>query len=415
VTARSILFVHQNFPGQFPRVAEALVKRGDRVAAIGSSTARGMPGIDVRRWSNDRGTTAGILPAAIRAEADLIRAAAAAREASKLAADGFRPDVIVGNPGWGETLHLKEVWPDARLILLVEYWYTFRGGDVGFDPEFTPPDWGLADAVALNARNMGQALACSLADRIVCPTPFQASTFPPALRERIIVHHEGIDLARAVRRPHVRINLPGGHVLDGSRPLVTFIARTLEPLRGFHSFMRALPRLQMQHPDADIVLMGADDQPGYGAAPPEGQTWKSMLLGELGGSLDLARLHFLGRIPHEQMIAILSRSDAHVYLSYPFTLSWSLLEAMACGCLIVASDTAPVRDAVRHGENGLLVDFFSPDEIASTVGAVLSAPEEFAPLRRGALETVRDRYDQVRSGTPEWLHIIDTAVQAGIA
>ena len=408
IAPRTILFVHQNFPGQFPRIAEALVARGDRVAAIGSATARDMPGVDLRRWSNDRGTTPGILPVAVRAEADLIRGGAAVREASRLAAEGFEPQVIVGHPGWGETLHLKEVWPDAKLILLGEYWYASHGGDVGFDPEFTAPGFGLDEAIALNARNMGQALAFTLADRIVCPTPFQASTFPPALRERITVHHEGIDLARAARRADARIVLPGGRVLDGTRPVVTFVARKLEPLRGFHSFMRALPRLMAEHPDAEIVLMGAEDQPGYGVPSPRGQTWKSIFLKEVEGQVDLGRLHFLGRVSHEQMIAILSRSDAHVYLTYPFTLSWSLLEAMACGCLVVASDTAPVRDVVRHGENGLLVDFFSPDAIACSVGRVLAAPDRIAPLRDAARETVRSRYDQARTGTPGWLELIDT-------
>ena len=384
-----------------------MIARGDRVAAIGSATARDMPGVDLRRWSNDRGTTPGILPVAVRAEADLIRGGAAVREASRLAAEGFEPQVIVGHPGWGETLHLKEVWPDAKLILLGEYWYASRGGDVGFDPEFTAPGFGLEDAVALNARNMGQALAFTLADRIVCPTPFQASTFPPALRERITVHHEGIDIARAARRADARIVLPGGRVLDGTRPVVTFVARKLEPLRGFHSFMRALPRLMAEHPDAEIVLMGAEDQPGYGVPSPRGQTWKSIFLKEVEGQVDLGRLHFLGRVSHEQMIAILSRSGAHVYLTYPFTLSWSLLEAMACGCLVVASDTAPVHDVVRHGENGLLVDFFSPDAIACSVGRVLAAPDRIAPLRDAARETVRSRYDQARTGTPGWLELID--------
>jgi glycosyltransferase involved in cell wall biosynthesis len=405
---RAILFVHQNFPGQFPRIVEALVARGDRVAAIGSATARDMVGVDIRRWTNDRGTTAGILPQAVRAEADLIRASAATREAARLAADGFNPKVIVGNPGWGETLHLKEVWPDAKIILLGEFWYTSRGGDVGFDPEFMAPTFGLDDSVALNARNMGQALAFTFADLIVCPTPFQASTFPPALRERIVVHHEGIDLNRAAQRPNVRISLPGGKVLDGTRPLVTFIARTLEPLRGFHSFLRALPRLMTEHPTVDVVVIGADDQPGYGAPPPTGQTWKSVFLTEMGRSIDFDRLFFTGRLSHDQMISILSRSDAHLYLTYPFTLSWSLLEAMACGCAIVASDTAPVRDVIRHRENGLLVDFFSPDAIAAAVSELLVAGGNAASLRRSAIETVRRSYDQTRNGTPGWLRLLDT-------
>ena len=404
---RSVLFVHQNFPGQFPRIAAALLKRGDRVAAIGSHTARNMPGIDVRRWSNDRSTTAGILPAAVRAEADLIRGAAAARAAAQLARDGFRPDVIVGNPGWGETLHLKEVWPDARLILLGEYWYSFTGGDVGFDPEFTPAGFGLEEAMGLNARNMGHALAYTLADRIVCPTPYQASTFPPALRARITVHHEGIDVARAARRHWAVLKLPGGRVLDGSRPVVTFIARTLEPLRGYHSFMRALPMLMAGNAQAEVVVIGAEDQPGYGLSPPAGRTWKEIFLSEVRDRIDPARLHFLGRVPHDQMMAALSLSAAHVYLTYPFTLSWSLLEAMACGCLVVGSDTAPVRNVIADGETGLLADFFAPDAIAGTILRAIAEPDRYVPLRAAAASLVATRYDAVTSGIPGWLDAID--------
>ena len=404
---RSILFVHQNFPGQFPAIAGALVARGDRVAAIGSASAAGLPGVELRRWSNRRCTTAGIFQAAVRAEADLIRAEAAARSAEALAAEGFSPDVIVGNPGWGETLHLKEVWPAAKLILLGEYWYTSRGGDVGFDPEFMKAGSSVTDAIALNARNMGHALAYMLADRIVCPTPFQASTYPPSLRERIVVHHEGIDVSRAARRPDARVRLADGRVLDGARPVVTFVARTLEPLRGFHSFMRALPHLLSQQPDAEVIVIGREEGPGYGLNLPAGATWKMRMLAEVGNRIDASRVHFAGAVPHATLIDMLSISRAHVYLTYPFVLSWSLLEAMACGCLVIGSDTAPVRDVILNGGNGLLVDFFAPDVIAATVNAVLAGPTRFAPLRDAARRTVIDGYDAQRTGVPGWLALID--------
>jgi len=408
VTAtRSVLFVHQNFPGQFPRIARALMARGDRVAAIGGETAREMPGVDLRRWTTNRGTTPGILPLAVRAEADLIRANAAARTAVALAAEGFRPDVIVGHPGWGETLHLKEVWPDAKLILLAEFWYAVRGGDVGFDPEFTAPDAGLNEAAALNARNMGHALAYALADTIVSPTPFQAGTFPPAIRQRIHVHHEGINLAQARRHIGVKLRLPSGKVLDGSGPVVTFIARTLEPLRGFHSFMRALPRVMAERPDAEVVVIGTADRAGYGLPPPTGRTWRDVLLEEVGDRLDRSRLHFTGHVSHREMIDVLSLSAAHVYLTYPFTLSWSLIEAMACGCGIVASDTAPVRDVIRHGENGLLVDFFAQEAIASAVIELVAAPEKRERLGGEAVRFAADWFDAEKVGTPGWLHLID--------
>ena len=404
---RSILLVHQNFPGQFPHIARALLARGDRVAAIGSASARGMPGVDVRRWRNAKSTTPGLFPHAVRAEADLIRAAAAADAAVALRRDGFMPDVIVGNPGWGETLHLKEVWPHAKLILLGEYYYVARGGDVDFDAEFTTPDHGVADAVALNARNATQAFAYVLADRIVCPTPFQASTFPASLRERITVHHEGIDIAAASRRPAARMVLPDGKVLVAGDPVVTFISRTLEPLRGFHIFMRALPALLAGRPDAHVAVIGDDAERGYGAAAPAGSTWKSAMLDEVGGAIDPARVHFLGRVPHATMVAALSLSAAHVYLTYPFVLSWSLIEAMACGCLIVASDTAPVRDVIVPDENGLLVDFFDVDGLSARLLQAVGDPPSFLRLRDGARATAVRRYDADTVGIPGWLALID--------
>lgn len=404
---RSILFVHQNFPGQFPHIARALVARGDRVAAIGSSTARNMPGVDVRRWALDRGTTPGMFDPAVRAEADLIRADAAARAAARLKADGFTPDVIVGNPGWGETLHLKKIWPGAKLALLVEYWYVDEGGDVGFDPEFGGPV-DLATRLSLNARNMTQALACTLADLIVCPTPFQASLFPDEIRKRIVIHHEGIDLARAARLPFKKMRLPGGTVLDGTRPVVTFIARTLEPLRGFHSFMRALPELMAAHAEVEVVVIGSDTQPGYGAAPPPGRTWKQVMLEEVGSRIDPSRLHFTGRIEHREMMQLLSMSAAHVYLTYPFTLSWSLLEAMACECIVIASDTAAVRDAIQNLETGLLVDFFRADLLAVTILHTVKSPEAFATIGQAARQSVLGRFDAHEIGTPGWLTQIES-------
>jgi glycosyltransferase involved in cell wall biosynthesis len=407
VTARrSVLFVHQNFPGQFPHIARALVARGDRVAAIGSSTARNMPGVDVRKWTLDRGTTPGMFEPAVRAEADLIRADAAARAAARLKADGFTPDVIVGNPGWGETLHLKKIWPHAKVALLVEYWYVDEGGDVGFDPEFGGPV-DLATRLSLNARNLSQALACTLADLIVCPTPFQASLFPDEIRKRIVIHHEGIDLARAARLPFKKVRLPDGALLDGTRPVVTFIARTLEPLRGFHSFMRALPAVMAAHPMVEVVVIGNDQQNGYGAAPPAGRTWKQFMLDEVSGRIDPVRLHFTGGIEHREMMQLLLLSTAHVYLTYPFTLSWSLLEAMACGCLVIASDTAPVRDAIRNGKTGVLCDFFDSEAIATEITRALNEPEAFAAIRQAASASAMECFDAQRHGTPEWLGYID--------
>lgn len=400
----NVLVVHQNFPGQFPHVVTALLARGDKVAAIGGPTAKGRPGVDLRRWNNRRGTTPDIFPAAVRAEADLIRADAAAGAALQLRRDGFNPDVIVGHPGWGETLHLRTVWPDARLIVLGEYFYRPAGGDIDFDPEFGMPDFD--ERKRAGAKAATQAFAYVQADRIICPTPFQASTFPEALRARIGIVHEGVDLSNARRRADAALALPGGRVVDAGTPVITFINRVLEPLRGFHVFMRALPAFLDAVPDGEAVIIGEDKPAGYGRPSPEGKGWKAALLDELGGRLDLSRVHFMGRVPHTTMIDALSIGAAHVYYTYPFVLSWSLIEAMACECLILGSDTGPVRDAITDGAEGRLLPFF---DVAALSDAMIAAAEDKArpsPMGIRAREKAIALFDQ-HKGVARWLAEID--------
>lgn len=405
VAASRILFVHQNFPGQFPHIADAVLKRGHKVAAIGGSTVKGRPGIDVRRWALPRGSTPGIFDAATRAEADLMRGQAAAEAAIRLKADGFTPDLIIGHPGWGETLQLREVYPQARQMLFGEFFYRSHGADVNFDAEFeqsTP----VSD-FRIHAKNMGLALAYSEADMIVCPTPFQASLLPRGLQERIRVVHEGVDLKRAKRIPNASLKLPNGRLLDGSKPVITFINRHFERLRGFHVFMRALPAFLERCPEAQVLLIGQDSTNVYGGALPEGQTWKGKMLAELDGRLDMDRIHFTGTLDHADMVKALSISTAHVYYTYPFVLSWSLVEAMACECLIVGSDTAPLRDAIEPGVNGLLRDFFDVEGLTDTLVEACRNPTAYAPLRTAARATALERFDRETVGVPGWLALID--------
>jgi glycosyltransferase involved in cell wall biosynthesis len=401
----NILVVHQNFPGQFPHIVTALLARGDKVAAIGGKTAKARPGVDLRRWDNDRGTTKGMFDPAIRAEADLIRGTVAAKVALQLKRDGFTPDVIIGHPGWGETIFLKEIWPGARILLLGEMLYRSHGGDLNFDAEFAKPD--LAANLRAHAKNATQVLAFAYADRIICPTPFQAESFPAALQSIVRVVHEGVDLAAAYRRPGARLKLPDGRgELDGSTPVITFVNRTFEPLRGFHIFMRALPDFLDACRDAQVVLIGQAAQAGYGATNPDGKDWRSWMLDELGSRLDRARVHFLGRVPHSQMIDAFSISWAHVYYTYPFVLSWSLVEAMACECLIIASDTPPVRDAIEHGREGILLPFFDVPALSQSLIDAVRDPDRFAALRQAARLRAEAGYD-ARQGIAAWLREID--------
>jgi glycosyltransferase involved in cell wall biosynthesis len=405
-----VLFVHNNFPGQFGFIASALKQRGMRCAAIGSETSRSDV-IPVRTWKLARGTGKDIFPLAIRAEADLLRGRAAAEVAVGLRDQGFNPQLIIGHPGWGETTLLSEVFPNARQILHGEYWYNAEGGDVGFDKEFGELDQEGRFRIA--AKNACMALAYVQADRIVSPTAWQASQFPPTLRDCITVIHEGVDTAAIKPRPNAKISFASGTVLDRSTPMITFINRNLEPLRGFHVFMRALPELLQEVPEAHVVIIGHTEGTGYGGEVPGGGTWRSKMLKELEGRLDMSRMHFAGRVPHNIMLDVLSISAAHVYFTYPFVLSWSLLEAMASECLILGSDTPPVREVVQDGVNGRLIDFFDVKGLSRAMIEACQRPADFQDLRRNARKTVVEGYDQKTRCRPAWLKVVDEVLALG--
>ncbi|KRB81521.1 group 1 glycosyl transferase [Sphingomonas sp. Root710] len=408
--SRRVLFVHQNFPGQFPHIADALVARGDKVAAIGGKTAKDRPGVKLVRWDNKRGSTPGIFDAATRAEADLIRARAAAAAAVELRKTGFVPDLIIGHPGWGETIHLRDIFPEARLILFGEFYYRQFGADVNFDREFETPT--LERAMRTNGKNATQSLAYVMADMIVSPTAFQASTFPDVIRNRIRILHEGIDLSRARAKRDARVTLPDGKILDRSTPVITFINRHFERLRGFHIFMRALPAFLDAVPEAHVVAIG-EDGTGYGGDRSDGKGWREAMLAELGPRLERNRVHFVGRVPHETMIDIFSIGAAHVYYTYPFTLSWSLVEAMACESLIIGSDTAPVRDAITNGKDGLLLDFFDVGALSQAMIDAVRHPDRYAALRGQARLTALERFDRESIGVPGWLAMVDEVLAGG--
>jgi len=405
----NILIVHQNFPGQFPHIADALLARGDRVAAIGGKTARARPGVDFRRWSTARGTAKDIFDPATRAEADIIRGSAVLNAAVQLKRDGFVPQVIVGHPGWGETLFLKEVWPEARIILFGEMLYRSHGGDLNFDPEFG--DESLARNARAHAKNATQVLAFAYADCIVCPTPFQASSFPASLQRLIRIVHEGVDISHAQRRPQAKLILPDKRKLDRRTPVITFVNRTFEPLRGFHIFMRALPAFLDACPEAEVVLIGQASLRGYGGQSPNGMDWKSLLLEELGDRLDTRRVHFVGKVAHSTLIDAFSIARAHVYYTYPFVLSWSLVEAMAAECVIVASDVAPVQDAISHGVEGVLLPFFDVAALSETLIRTVRDPDLFSGMGAAARARALASYDQKR-GTASWLALIDEFIDA---
>lgn len=396
-----VLFVHNNFPGQFADLAQVLLARGVPCVAIGQGHSPGLEGVRIARYGLPRGTTPGIFPLAVRAEADLIRARSAFDAAQALKAAGWDPAVIVGHPGWGEMTFLAEVFPKARTVAFAEFYYHGRGYDVGFDPEFQPFD---QDAVLrAEAKNGMMAIAYAKADAIVAPTPFQAASLPARFRDAARIFHEGVDLDAIRPGPAQPFELPDGRVLAPGTPVITHVNNHMEPLRGLHTVARALPRLLSEVPDAHAIFIGDPEKKPYGASPPEGMTWKDLCF--QGVDYDPARVHFLGRVSHARMLAALRLGAAHTYYTYPFVLSWSLSEAMASGCYVIGSDTPPVRDAIDDGVNGRLLPFFDHDALAHALIDACRNPAAKAPLRAAARATAEAMFSRVK-GREAWLSLL---------
>ena len=395
-----ILFIHQNFPGQFKFLAPALVQQGHNVQAMtmqklatdasGSATVQGVTLIP---YKPSMGSTANIHPWVVDFESKIIRAEGCFRAALKLKAQGFTPDVIIAHSGWGESLFLKEVWPDAKLGIYCEFFYRPQGADVDFDAEFRGSDEG--DVCKLRLKNLNNLLHFEVADAGISPTHWQASSFPESFRSRIAVVHDGIDTDVVVPNRKASLTLNGNIVLTPQDEVITFVNRNLEPYRGYHIFMRALPEILKHRPRARVLIVGGDEV-SYGAQPPKGATWKSIFANEARPQIsdaDWSRVHFLGTIPYNQFITMLQLSTLHVYLTYPFVLSWSLLEAMGVGCAIVASDTQPLHEAIQHDQTGRLVNFFDVSKLTNEVCALLDDPKSRARLGKNAREFAQANYD----------------------
>ncbi|MCB1943465.1 MAG: glycosyltransferase family 4 protein, partial [Candidatus Accumulibacter sp.] len=400
--------VHQNFPGQYKHLAPSLANSpANQVVAIGEEVnvkrAFGLhPRIRLLGYRQPQGaakTTHHYLhssEAATRRGQSVLRVAIALRE------QGFVPDLICAHPGWGEALFLKDAYPDTPLLLYLEFFYRARGSDMGFDPEFPT---SFDDQCRLRIRNAAQLISLEAADAGLSPTKWQREQYPEAFRDRIQVIHDGVQTDLVCPAKVIDFALPGGATLQSGDEVLTYVARNLEPYRGFHTFMRALPAVLAARPDVQVLVVGGDEV-SYGRRLPPGQTYREIYLREVAGAIDGRRVHFMGKLPYPRFLDALRLSSAHVYLTYPFVLSWSLLEAMSCGCPVIASDTAPVREVVKPGRNGLLVDFFSPAALAETIVAVLADPARVQVMRAQARRDIREQLDLERTTLPQLLALV---------
>jgi glycosyltransferase involved in cell wall biosynthesis len=411
-----VCFIHQNLPAQYRHLIAALLQRGDQVLAIGEQGAVqrwGLrhPNLGVLGYRLPEAASQAAVPAHLRLiHVQLARAEAVLQAVRQMLARGLRPDLVVAHPGWGEAMYLRGALPDTPLLGYCEFYYRAQGADVGFDAEYPVDErhWQR-----LQLRNMPHLLALHDMDAGWCATHWQREQFPSEYRPRLQVQHEGID-TRVVRPdPQAQWSI-GGHMLRHGDPVVTYVARNLEPYRGFHVFMRSLPLLQRLEPRALVLVVGGDDV-SYGVRLPKGDSYRQRLMDELGERVDWSRVIFTGRLPYADYLKVLQLSAVHAYLSYPFVLSWSLLEAMAAGCCIVGSATPPVLEVIEHGVNGRLVDFFDPESLARSLVQVLQHPGDIRPLREAARRTVRERYDLHEQCLPAGLAMLDRLAERGRA
>jgi glycosyltransferase involved in cell wall biosynthesis len=389
----NLVFIHQNLPGQFRHVLTALAASGaHRLVGIGRATDFAAPGLArINYVPPDPASLTGHPFQQV------------AWFCQRLDANGFRPDLVVAHPGWGESLFVKDVWPDVKLLSYCEFYYRSHGADTNFEPQ-TPQD--LTGNSATRARNAHLLLALAACDRGVSPTHWQKQLHPPEFHPKIAVAFEGVDTGLLRPDEGARFTLPDGTTLRPGDEVVTYAARNLEPYRGFPSFLRAVPEILRRRPDARVVIAGGDGA-SYGPPPPGGGSWREALCAEVG--CDPSRVHFVGHLKRPDYVRLLQVSAAHVYLTVPFVLSWSMIEAMSCGCLVVGSATAPVQEVIEDGRNGWLVDFFDPAAIAARVAEALAQGSALAHLRLTARETVLERYS-LEKCLPAWIALMQATI-----
>ncbi|WP_068305945.1 glycosyltransferase [Pararhodobacter sp. CCB-MM2] len=394
-----ILFIHQNFPAQFKNLAPALAAQGHECVVLTLRVAQPSRwrGVKIYPYKVQAPVAKNAHPWVVDLDTQTKRGEACYRAALKLRESGFSPDLILVHPGWGEGLFLRDVWPNARMGLYAEFYHLAEYPYLNFDTEFRSDETIAAQRVRM--KNINNQMHFDLAHGGISPTKFQADTFPQPFRDSITICHDGIDTAHARPDPDVRLTVKsetaGELNLTRDDEVITFVNRNLEPYRGYHRFMRALPRLLRERPNAKVLIVGGNET-SYGPKPPTGRTWKQMYIDEVRGRIPTPhweRVHFLGKMHYTQFLQLLQLTRVHVYLTYPFVLSWSMLEAMSSQAAIVGANVAPVQELITHDVTGRLVDFFDGDALVGEICALLDDAELRERLGTAARAHIQANYD----------------------
>lgn len=400
-----ILFVHQNFPGQYLHLAPQLATRGHTVLALSKRTGVNLPGVRILNYALSEEPHRGTHPFIARSRRDLDFAIAAAKSAMQLKEEGFEPDLICAHPGWGEALYLRDVWPNTPQLHYCEFFLKPFGPQNIFRP--SEPQ-SLHQIVAARANSHLFLAALDSMDAGISPTAWQRQQYPLLYQHKIETLHDGINCRVCQPNSEACVTLSDGRQLTRSDQVVTYVSRNLEPARGFPEFMRSVEMLLAVNKDVEILIIGGEET-SYSPGHSSGKSWRDVLIDEM--EIDLSRVHFLGKVPYATYLSVIQVSSAHIYFTVPYVLSWSVLEAMACGSLVIASRTEPVTEVISHGLNGLLCDFFDPSALVDQIHASLKNPRDFDAIRTNARATILDRYslDRCLPGQIELAENLGTA------
>jgi glycosyltransferase involved in cell wall biosynthesis len=386
---KKILFLHPNFPAQFRHLATVLAKDPNYQVVFATKRQEGqIPGVRKLIYNPSREARPETHHYVRPLENAVLQGQALYRLGEQLKKEGFYPDIVYGHSGWGPTLFMKDIFPKATLLCYFEWFYHAHGSDADFDPN---DPLTADDEARIRIKNAPILIDLYSCDRGLSPTYWQRQQFPPEYQSKITVLHDGIDTGYFRPNPRAKLVLPRLKLdLSQAEEIITYVARGMEPYRGFPQLIETVGILQKRRPNCHVVIVG-DNRVAYGKNLPDGKSYQELMLEQI--PLDLSRVHFTGLLPYGEYLQVLQASSVHIYLTRPFVLSWSMLEAMSTGCLIVASNTPPVRELIKDGYNGLLVPFFSPEKIAARVGEALDNPTRMENIRVKARENIVNNYN----------------------
>ena len=410
-----ILIIHQGFPGQFAHLIPNLLNRGDKINVISAKRKKSLlpHGINYHPYEIKRGNGAGVHPLALETESKVLRAAAVANVANMLKTNNYKPDLILAHPGWGEAMFLADIWPECPQLHYFEFFYQSPGTDTDFPDRYSLPQTWQEKARG-RMKNAATLLNLQAMSWGLTPTKFQQSTMPSWARRKCSVIHDGIDIDWASPNENSSIQFKNGKQLTNKDEIISFVNRSFEPYRGVHIFIDSLKIVLRERPNAQVLMVGQDTpNVSYGAHRQDGKGWLTHLKEEIGDQIDWSRVHAIGKVEHKILREIYRITSVHVYLTYPFVLSWSMLEAMSCGALIIGSATSPVQEVINHGENGILVDFHSPDKLAKEIINALEKPKHYMQIRENARKTIKDKYE-LRASIVKQMSLLDAVANKAI-